>query len=221
MSESSGQNSNSSGGGNNRNRRRRRRPSGNNQNQGQAQGQNQNQNKQARSNQNQSGNKGQTSGNRTRSRRGGRNRRRGAQGNSQNRTPALHGIDLVRSKYLSLVEKHVEARRKYYDFFYRADPNQLRKLEKEFVDSQAQLLAYEESLTPEDRERLHVDYGGKPEDRVYSSNHEISPDQQDVPTQGDFEDPHVLESQKRADFKDDTEESVGTIDDYKKLKGLI
>lgn len=212
MTQSSGQNSNSSGGGRNRNRRRRR-SSGNTQNRGQQAAEAQNKT--------QSSNSDQTSGNRTRSRRGGRNRRRSGQNSGQKPAAALRGIDLIRSKYLSLVEKHVEARRKYYDFFYRADPNQLRKLEKEFVDSQAQLLAYEESLTPEDRERLHVDYGGKPEDRVYSSNHEISPEQQDVPTQGDFEDPHVLETQKRADFKDDTEESIGTIEDYKKLKGLI
>ena len=122
---------------------------------------------------------------------------------------------------LSLVEQHVEARRKYYDLFYRADPNQLRKLEREFTDSQAKVLAFEESLKPNDREEIIKDYGGKPEDRVYTQNHELPPEQIDVPTQGDFEDPHVLESQKAANFKDDTEETVGTIEDYNKLKGIV
>ncbi len=157
----------------------------------------------------------------SRSRRGGRNRKRSSGGGQSSNLPALQGMDLIRAKYLSLVEKHVEARRKYYDFFHRADPNQVRKLEREFTDTQAQLLAYENSLGASEREQLERDYGGRPEDRAYSSNHQISPEAQPVSTQGDFEDPHVLESQKRADFSQDTEESVGTIDDYKRLKGLI
>ena len=198
--------SNSSG--NNSNRRRRRKPSGGNK--GPRPSTQANTSAQASSPSKKSGN---------RSRRGGRNRRN-KPANSNN-GPTLHGIDLVRAKYLNLVERHVEARRKYYDLFHRADPNQLRKLEREFTDSQAQVLAFEDSLKPEDREMLHKDYGGKPEDRDYTTNHQISPEQVSVPTEGDFEDPHVLESQKAADFKNDTEESVGSIDDYKKLKGLI
>lgn len=219
MNQSSGQNSSSgSGSGNNRNRRRRR-PSGGGNSQGANQGQNNNRQQNSPNNQAAQSNNANRS---NRSRRGGRGRRGKGGGQNQNRnTIHLHGMDLVRSKYLSFVEKHVEARRKYYDFFYRADPNQLRKLEREFVESQAQLLAFEESLNPKDREQLHRDYGGKPEDRVYSSNHEISPDPVEVSTQANYDDPHVLESQKRADFKDDREESVGTIEDYKKLKGLI
>ena len=200
--------SNSSG--NNSNRRRRRKPSGN---------RNSNQNNPQKSaNQNPQGNsQGQKPSNK--SRRGGRNRRNRSQNSNQG--PRLHGIDLIRSKYLSLVEQHVEARRKYYDLFFRADPNQLRKLEKEFTDSQARVLAYEESLRPEDRDQLIKDYGGKPEDHVYTQNHQLPAHQIEVPVTGDFEDPHVLESQKQANFKNDTEESVGTIEDYKKLKGLI
>tara|TARA_R110000868_G_scaffold38661_1_gene135062 strand:- start:74635 stop:75258 length:624 start_codon:yes stop_codon:yes gene_type:complete len=198
--------SNSSG--NNSNRRRRKKPSGGNK--GPRPGAQANSSAQSASPTKKSGN---------RSRRGGRNRRPKSGGASNG--PTLHGIDLVRAKYLNLVERHVEARRKYYDLFHRADPNQLRKLEREFTDSQAQVLAFEDSLKPEDREMLHKDYGGKPEDRAYTSNHNLSPEQTEVPTVGDFEDPHVLESQKASNFKDDTEESVGTIDDYKKLKGLI
>lgn len=219
MNQPSGPNS---GSGNGNNRRRRRRPSGAGQGQPQQNGQ---QPKAAQSNQ---ANAPTNSANKpsNRARRGGRNRRgRGGAGgnnpNSNNNAPALQGIELIRSKYLSLVERHVEARRKYYDFFHRADPNQLRKLEREFVDSQQQVLNFEASLNPTDRELLNKDYGGKPEDRAYTTNHEISPEQQPVPTQGDFEDPHVLESQRRADFKDDKEESHGSIEDYKKLKGLI
>jgi hypothetical protein len=161
------------------------------------------------------------SGNSSRSRRGGRGRRsRGANNNTKSNSVQLRGMDLVRAKYLTFVEKHVEARRKYYDFFYRADPNQLRKLEKEFTDSQAELLAYEESLSPQDREQLVKDYGGRPEDRAYTTNHNLSPLAENVPTEGDFEDPHVLESQKKCDFNQDREESIGTIEDYKRLKGL-
>lgn len=197
--------SNSSG--NNSNRRRRRKPSGKKPTQAAGQ------------NANQPNSPGPSKKSSNRSRRGGRNRKN--KGPNPNQGPKLHGMDLVRAKYLSLVEQHVEARRKYYDLFYRADPNQLRKLEREFTDSQAKVLAFEESLKPNDREELIKDYGGKPEDRVYTQNHELPPEQIDVPTQGDFEDPHVLESQKAANFKDDTEETVGTIEDYNKLKGIV
>ncbi len=197
--------SNSSG--NNSNRRRRRKPSGKGPSQAQQP-----------TPQSTSASNSPNKKNSNRSKRSGRNRR--SKGPNTSQGPRLHGMDLVRAKYLSLVELHVEARRKYYDLFYRADPNQLRKLEREFTDSQAKVLAFEESLKPTDRDELIKDYGGKPEDRVYTQNHEISPEQIDVPTKGDFEDPHVLESQKSADFKNDTEESIGTIEDYKKLKGL-
>lgn len=230
MTQPTGSNSGSSNSGNgtsnNRNRRRRRRggsgqgnkPNGNNA------AKNQNNNAQASGNNPGNQQNKSASGNSSspsRSRRGGRGRRGRGNNNQGSKTPQLHGMDLVRAKYLGFVEKHVEARRKYYDYFHRADPNQLRKLEREFTDSQAQLLAYEESLSPKEREQLTIDYGGRPEDRVYSSNHEISPEQQFVSEKGDFEDPHLLESQKNLDFSRDTEESVGSIDDYKRLKGLM
>lgn len=199
--------SNSSG--NNSNKRRRRKPSGNRNNTQGPHSPNQNSPQSA----------GPNKSGPSRPKRGGRNRKN--KGPNPNQGPRLHGIDLVRAKYLSLVEQHVEARRKYYDLFYRADPNQLRKLEREFTDSQAKVLAFENSLKPEDHKLLIKDYGGKPEDRVYTQNHQIPAEQIHVPTTGDFEDPHVLESQKQSDFKNDTEESVGTFDDYKKLKGII
>lgn len=209
MNQSSPPNSTANSGANS-NKKRRRRPSGGGNKPNAPTGQNPTQ----------SASTSPTKKSGNRSRRGGRNRKNKPAGQNNN-GPVLHGIDLVRAKYLNLVEKHVEARRKYYDLFHRADPNQLRKLEREFTDSQAQVLAFENTLKPVDRELLLKDYGGKPEDRDYTSNHELSPEQQVVPTEGDFEDPHELVSQRNSDFKDDREESVGTIDDYKKLKGLI
>jgi len=43
-------------------------------------------------------------------------------------------------------------------------------------------------------------------------------EQREVAQEG--EDPHVLESQKRADFSHDREESRGSIDDYYAYKGI-
>ena len=47
-----------------------------------------------------------------------------------------------------------------------------------------------------------------------------SPKEQDTEESSQFEDPHLLISQTQESFTQDTEESVGSIEDYKRLKGL-
>ena len=58
------------------------------------------------------------------------------------------------------------------------------------------------------------------EDLTYSRNHRIDPHPPDEKfEEGEIEDFYVLESQKESDYKDDTEESAGTMEDYLSYKG--
>ncbi len=127
-------------------------------------------------------------------------------------------------KYDNLLEQHLITRRKYYDYFNRVDDRQLRRLEKNFYDSIEHLRRFEANLEPWQREALE---SRKTEryspDLTYSLNRGWNPEEI---AKADFqpdenEDPHFKESQKEAfaEYKDDTEESEGSFEDYLKLKG--
>lgn len=79
---------------------------------------------------------------------------------------------------------------------------------------------FEEGLNEHDRKLYQAHYDAYPEDLTYAQNHELTPEGEAIPFSGDFEDPHELESQKQSSFADDTQESVGTLEDYKAYKGL-
>ena len=59
-----------------------------------------------------------------------------------------------------------------------------------------------------------------PDDRQYTKEHDIEPIGDEVSFVGEFEDPHLLTTQKAEDWSQDTEESSGTIDDYNAYKGI-
>lgn len=128
-------------------------------------------------------------------------------------------------KYDNLLEQHLITRRKYYEYFNRVDDRQLRRLEKNFYTSVEHLRRFEANLEPWQREALEKRKTERYRlDLTYSQNHnidltlpppiEVAPDE--------IEDPHFKESQKEAfkEYENDTEESVGTFEDYLKLKGL-
>jgi hypothetical protein len=128
-------------------------------------------------------------------------------------------------KYDNLLEQHLITRRKYFEYFNRVDDRQLRKLEKNFFDSIEHLRRFEANLEPWQREALEKRKTERYRlDLTYSNNRGWNPEEI---AKADFqpdekEDPHFKESQKEAfeEYKDDTEESVGTFEDYLKLKGL-
>jgi len=131
-------------------------------------------------------------------------------------------------KYDNLLDLHIQNRRKYYDLFNLADDRQLRRLEKNFFDSIEHLRRFENSLEPWQREALEKRKTERYRpDLTYSTNHDLDQDAYYLEakklTPQDIEDPHFKDSQKEAfeEYKEDTEESVGTIEDYKKLKGLV
>ena len=152
----------------------------------------------------------------------------GGGGGGGNRNRRSHGRPLTQNqvlvKYDNLLEQHLITRRKYFEYFNRSDERQLYRLEKNFFDSIEHLRRFEAGLEPWQREALekHKTERYRP-DLTYSLNRgldtsipapvEVSPDE--------IEDPHFKESQKEAyvEYKEDNEESVGTFEDYLKLKG--
>lgn len=162
--------------------------------------------------------------------RGGQNRNRSqgqgqgqAQGQNQGQGQQQHGFNLERvyEKYLNLLDQHLIARRKYHDMFYRAEPSQKAKLERNFYNTLNDVREFENRLSPEARELFEKRNNGLRPDTIYTTNHQITDEEKIVVSADQVEDPHFLQSQQAADYSGDTEESVGTVDDYLKYKNLV
>ena len=148
-------------------------------------------------------------------------------GGNRNRRP--HGRVLTSNqvlvKYDNLLEQHLITRRKYYEYYNRVDERNLYRLEKNFFDSIEHLRRFEAGLDPWQREALEKRKTERYRiDATYSENRGLDPlaEQPIEVAAEDIEDPHFKETQKEAyaEYQDDTEESVGTFEDYLKLKGL-
>lgn len=146
----------------------------------------------------------------------GKNRRYGR----NKKPPGPKGPEGLVRKYLNLMDTHLLARKKYYELFFRADPNQREKLEKTFYNTLDQVRLFENNLSDIEKEQLKSRIEGQSLDRDYSSNHNLSDSLLTDLPEGPFPDPHVLPGQLKVNFKEDTEESSGTIEDYKSYKGL-
>jgi hypothetical protein len=203
------------GGGGNRRRRSRGGGGGNRQNNPNQEGQN-------RPPQNARPEGGQNSRNQ------GDNRNRPHQGGSRprSRSGRVLTTNQVLVKYDNLLEQHLITRRKYYEYFNRVDDRQLYKLEKNFFDSIEHLRRFEANLEPWQREALEKRKTERYRlDLTYSNNRDWNPEE--IAKAGfepdENEDPHFKESQKEAfeEYKEDTEESVGSYEDYLKLKGQV
>lgn len=127
-------------------------------------------------------------------------------------------MDRIYEKYLNLLDQHLIARRKYHDLFYRAEGAQKAKLERNFYHSLNELTDFKEKLAPSARELFEKRNNGLNLDLTYTTNHELPSQAQIVSAEGEWEDPHYLQSQKIADYSNDTEESAGTMDDYLNYK---
>ena len=133
-------------------------------------------------------------------------------------------LDAVVRKYGNILELHLAARKKYHDLFFKADPLQKARLHKNYYQTLENLRKFENNLKPDEKEIFFKNYRTLVPDTTYSSNHELqSKDPQHLAEGNEdhsSEDPHFLPSQKDHSFSKDTEESVGNLDDYKKVKGL-
>ncbi len=167
-------------------------------------------------------NQGQAGGGGNRRRRPQNNRPRNPNSNNQNNNAPL-GINIERiyEKYLNLLDQHLIARRKYHDLFYRADPAQKNKLERNFYNTLNDIRDFESKLAPEARELFEKKNNGLRPDNIYTTNHEIADVGENPPPETEWNDPHFLQSQKLAEYAADKEESMGTLDDYLRYKNLL
>jgi hypothetical protein len=148
------------------------------------------------------------------------NKRNTRSGNNFKRKKPMSTAQVL-NKYDTLLQEHLLARKKYHELFHRADANQKLKLEKKYTQALSALREFEAKLRPWQLEALKEKTDGLKLDLTFSSNHDIDPDQSEDTSNIEIEDPHLLESQKnRPSFKDDNEESMGSIEDYYQYKGI-
>jgi hypothetical protein len=149
-----------------------------------------------------------------------RNNRRRYKGNFNKNKPANPNGQLERlvEKYINLLDQHLIARRKFHDLYFRAEDSQLNKLERNFYSTINDLRDFEEKIAPELKESFEKRINGLKPDLTYSANHQINPNDISLPEKENIHDPHLLQSQIKADFSSDAEESIGSIDDYNLYK---
>ena len=103
--------------------------------------------------------------------------------------------------HLNLLEEHLQARKKYFDFFHRADSKQLLKLKNNFHRSLEKLRQFEASVGPELKKYFVAKLDGFARDTVYSERRKDSaPASVPPPAEAAHPDPHFLPSQSR-DFR--------------------
>ena len=129
-------------------------------------------------------------------------------------------LERIYEKYLNLLDQHIIARRKYHDLFYRADPAQKAKLERNFYNTLNDIRDFENKLAPDVKVLFEKRNNGYQNDRIYTTNHELPIEGDVVPEDLPPAEPHLLQSQINCDYSEDTEESVGTAEDYLRYKNL-
>ena len=206
------------------NRRRNRRPRNkNNESQGEQKAQGNSQGGQRSTQSSQQGNQGPRKRNNYRSqdsdRRGQQNRRR--RSNNRRRRPQrnLTPEEQFLRKYETFRKRHDDSRAEYFSLYHRVNDHKRRQLELKFFKAVEELREFEDGLTEEQNKLLdQYKFHNYKLDNTYSTNHEVS---EYSTYDGTIEDSMMLESQrKRESFKEDTEESVGSLEDYKNYKGI-
>ena len=139
---------------------------------------------------------------------------------NRNRRPKSLTPARVLQKYDNLLEQYVVARRKYFELYGRASGKQLDKVERNYQTSLKNLRNFEDKLEDWQREVLKKKINLYKEDREFSTNHNLTPEGDTVSFTGEFEDPHLLPTQKASEWSKDTEESEGTMEDYEKYKSI-
>lgn len=132
----------------------------------------------------------------------------------------LNKEDSTYNKYLTLMDQHLAARKKYFSLFDRSDPQQKAKLERIFISSMGKVRTFEEALPESDKESFQKRVNGLKLDLSYSDLHELDPKHTDVPHDNEPEAPHYMETQRTTNFANDTEESSGSLEDYQAYKGV-
>ena len=124
----------------------------------------------------------------------------------------------IHAKYDNLLEQHIVARRKFFEVNGRGNTKQTEKARAHFYRSIEQLRNFEAKLKDWQKEVLDKKTELYKPDLDFSMTHNLPEHDQEhalaILADGD---PHILDSQKE-DFSHDTEESVGTMEDYEQYK---
>lgn len=124
-------------------------------------------------------------------------------------------------KYDNLMEQYLQARKKFFEIFGRGKEKQLAKAQNSYQNALKSLREYESGLKEDwQKDVLKGKIDGLPADRQFTTEHNLEPKGDEVSFVGEFEDPHLLPTQKASDWSKDTEESEGSMNDYYAYKGI-
>ncbi|MBI2520266.1 MAG: hypothetical protein HYV97_07605 [Bdellovibrio sp.] len=134
-------------------------------------------------------------------------------------------FDEVVQRYEKLMETHLDARRKYFEYYYRNDDRERNRLEDNFYRTLREWRHFEDNLPEPQRILLEKKYDSLDLDMDFSEINQLNSEDEEendhIPIdEGPYPHPHITEGQKQVSYKSDTEESIGNMDDYKKYKGL-
>ncbi len=139
---------------------------------------------------------------------------------SKNRRPKKLTPSRIILKYQNYLEQYLTARKKFHDVHGHKNDQQVGKAERLYTQALKALRDFENNLEDWQRDVLKEYINAYPEDRQYTSEHNLEPVGDQVSFVGEFEDPHLLPVQKSQDWASDTEESEGSMADYYAYKGI-
>lgn len=141
--------------------------------------------------------------------------------NNKNRRPKKLTPSRVIAKYQNCLEQYLTARRKYFDVHGHKNDQQVEKAKRVYAQALKALRDFENGLEEDWQKEVLRDFlAAYPEDRQFSSEHNLEPTGDSVSFVGEFEDPHLLPVQKSQAWAEDNEDSQGTIADYYAYKGI-
>ncbi len=140
------------------------------------------------------------------------------------RNGGYNNIDANLRKYDYMMDVYIAARRKYFEAFNKSEhDSQVKKAEQAYLNALHDIRKMERYFDHNTKRVFDKRSGRLRLDLEFSKNHltaadNTAPDEVQEGHGFNFLDPHTLQSQKEVNFKEDTESSSGTIDDYKKIK---
>lgn len=141
--------------------------------------------------------------------------------NNSNRRPKALSPSKITQKYDNLLEQYLVARKKYYEMYARTKGQAYQKINSNYMRTLKAVFNFRSTLTEWQQETLDKKIDRYPEDNQYTTTHNLPLVGEIEVEPGKEEDIHLKECQKLASYKDDKEETSGTIEDYKKYKDSV
>ncbi|MAZ48471.1 MAG: hypothetical protein CME65_07905 [Halobacteriovoraceae bacterium] len=139
---------------------------------------------------------------------------------NKNRRPKKLTPSRIIAKYQNHLEQYLTARKKFHDVHGHKNDQQVGKAQRVYEQALKTLRDFEKNLEDWQRDVLAEFLAAYPEDRQYSTEHNLPPVGDTVSFVGEFEDPHLLPTQKSEAWSEDTEDTSGTMADYYAYKGI-